>query len=254
MLKALIQVSYSILVAKFDDELERKNKKDRNKKAKKGGFDSDEDDYGSDYSGGEFRAAKKPEKVTLEEICSTLDIVKIARVFMTLLNQEYIKKESPQDLRLTESLPTKYFINLCNINNSMITKTNLTKSVISPIMDHVNLQEVSCLSTLLVLHTQAQRCCDRLVGGPAKVKFRKFLEDIEKRAAEVQDMEIDMAAEEAKNVKDENGEVLSLGQFRMSEVEYEQKLAELTIKREELDEYFQFQVEKYTVYLVQEDT
>ena len=75
MLKALIQVSYSILVAKFDDELERKNKKDKNKKAKKGSFDTDEDDYGSEYSADEFRAGKKPEKVTLEEICSTLDIV-----------------------------------------------------------------------------------------------------------------------------------------------------------------------------------
>lgn len=66
-------MSYSILVAKFDDDLERKNKK--LKKAKKGSFDTDEDDYGSDYSADEFRATKKPEKVTLEEICSSLDIV-----------------------------------------------------------------------------------------------------------------------------------------------------------------------------------
>jgi hypothetical protein len=75
MLKALIQVSYSILVAKFDDELERKYKKEKNKKAKKGAFDSEEDDYGSDYSGDEFCAIKKPDKVTLEEICSSFDLV-----------------------------------------------------------------------------------------------------------------------------------------------------------------------------------
>ena len=154
---------------------------------------------------------------------------------MTLLNQEYIKKESPQDLRLTKSLPTHYFLNLCHINNSIITKTNVTKHVISPIVDHVNLQEVSCLSTLLVLHTQAQRCCDRLVGGPAKLKFRKFLDDIEKRAKEIQEMEIDLPIESVK----EEADALSLGSFRMSTAEYEKKLEELTIKREELDEYFQ---------------
>ena len=74
MLKALILVSYSILVAKFDDELERKNKKEKSKKAKRGGFDSDEDDYGSDSDSDEYRATKKPEKVTLEEICSSLDL------------------------------------------------------------------------------------------------------------------------------------------------------------------------------------
>ena len=69
-------MSYSILVAKFDDELERKNKKGKNKRAKRGGFDSDEDDYGSDSdSDEEYRATKKPEKVTLEEICSSLDLV-----------------------------------------------------------------------------------------------------------------------------------------------------------------------------------
>ena len=93
MLKALIQVSYSVLVAKFEDDPERKNKK--NKKAKKRVFDADEDDECSDYSEDEYRVAKKPEKVTLEEICACLDVVQMARVFMTLLNQEYIKKESP---------------------------------------------------------------------------------------------------------------------------------------------------------------
>jgi hypothetical protein len=77
------------------------------------------------------------------------------------------------------------------------------------------------------------------VGGPAKLKFRKFLEDIEKRAFEMQDMEIANPGEEAKIQKEEGAEVLSLGQFHMTVAEYEQKLGELTIKRGDLDEYFQ---------------
>jgi hypothetical protein len=78
------------------------------------------------------------------------------------------------------------------------------------------------------------------VGGPAKLKFRKFLEDIEKRALEVQDMEFELPGEEAKSQHEEGAEILSLGQFRMTVAEYEQKLEELTIKRQELDDYFQY--------------
>lgn len=51
-------------------------------------------------------------------------------------------------------------------------------------------------------------------------------------------MEIEIPGEEAKSQREEGAEVLSLGQFHMTVAEYEQKLEELTIKREELDEYF----------------
>ena len=114
MLQAQIRVAYSIMVSKYE---ERQIKPAKKKKPRYGKGDSDDSDE-------DFVLDKSVQSSTanMEDICESLDIVKISGLFMMLLSNSYISQKSPEIKKMTQSFDLLYLLNICHLNNTQLKK------------------------------------------------------------------------------------------------------------------------------------
>jgi len=80
-------------------------------------------------------------------------------------------------------------LNICNINNFEFNKVQIVKSVIAPIVDFVNLNEIDNINILEALKFHIKKSNNKIVHGIPKLV--KFIESIEKRIEELKGLQID---------------------------------------------------------------
>ena len=179
-----------------------------------------------------------------------------------LLSQSYINENVPSsEFKVNKNFNVEYLLNICNINNFEFNKVQIVKSVIAPIVDFVNLNEIDNINILEALKFHIKKSNNKIVHGIPKLV--KFIESIEKRIEELKSLEIDSLdqdqQQDAQVVKEEENERLILCQqaegvrvFRANSAS-QAYLDQTIIDKDKLETYYQDQIRDRVVDLVEDD-
>lgn len=112
----------------------------------------------------------------MEDICESLDIVKISGLFMMLLSNSYISQKSPEIKKMTQSFDLLYLLNICHLNNTHLKKVQIVKSVICPIIDFFDPSKEDNIQKLNCLKDNLEKSQAMIVHGSPKLKRK--IEDV----------------------------------------------------------------------------
>ena len=112
-----------------------------------------------------------------EDVFSKLDLCHVIKVFMTIMNSEFINAKKMFTTNITACYPAIILANLCNIASKKFGSPQLVKDVIAPVCQSINVADISDPLEVHVFRRELKQVQDKLVKKNAKIK--KLLEALQ---------------------------------------------------------------------------